>query len=182
MKDLSQLTPGELAAFIQTHLRAKGIDVVLTGGAAVSVYTDNQYLSRDIDLISTTLENRKHLKQVMQELGFEEQNRYFSHPQTSYLVEFPAGPLSIGKQPIDEINEIELSTGTLRILTPSDCVKDRLSAYYFWDDNQALEQAILVARNNKINLPEIKTWSVAEGMQPKFEEYQRQLVNAGKRP
>ena len=30
-------------------------------------------------------------------------------------------------------------------MTPTDSVKDRLAAYYHWNDQQALEQAIMVA-------------------------------------
>jgi hypothetical protein len=33
MKSIKEMTQGELAAFIQSHLREKGIDVVLSGGA-----------------------------------------------------------------------------------------------------------------------------------------------------
>ena len=41
-----------------------------------------------------------------------------------------------------EIASKKYSTGTLRLLTATDCIKDRLAAYYHWRDEQGLEQAI----------------------------------------
>lgn len=149
---------------------------MLTGGAAVSVYTNNQYQSKDIDLISTSMEKRKAVKQAMFEIGFNEENRYFVHPDTQFLVEFPAGPLAVGKQPVEETTEILLSTGTLLVLTPTDCVKDRLSAFYYWNDNQALAQAVLVTQHAKVDIAEVEQWSIKEGMLPKFHDFQAQLT------
>ena len=48
----------------------------------------------------------------------------------------------------------------MQLLTPTDCVKDRLDAYHFWNDRQSLEQAIMVAKRNKVNFSEIEKWSV----------------------
>jgi hypothetical protein len=42
MNRISEMTQAEVAAFIQTHLRTKEISVVLSGGAAVAIYTGNQ--------------------------------------------------------------------------------------------------------------------------------------------
>ena len=60
------------------------------------------------------------------------------------------------------LNEIVFETGTLQLLSPTDCVKDRLTAYYHWDDLQALEQAKMVAKNHKIDFEEIRRWSAVE--------------------
>ncbi len=111
----------------------------------------------------------------MIELGFVQENRYFKHDGVVFLVEFPRGPLAVGKEPVGAIREIEFSTGTLRIISPTDCVKDRLAAYYHWKDRQSLEQAALVASSNDIDLAEIERWSKREGMADKFKEIALQL-------
>ena len=49
MKKISEMTQGELGAFIQSHLRKKGIDVVLSGGAAVGIHSSRNEI--DIDEI-----------------------------------------------------------------------------------------------------------------------------------
>jgi hypothetical protein len=75
------------------------------------------------------------------------------------------------------VDEIRLSTGILRIISPTDCVKDRLAAYYHWGDQQSLAQAILVARDQKVDIDEIRRWSKAEGMQNEFERISAKLIN-----
>jgi len=47
----------------------------------------------------------------------------------------------------------------LKILSPTECTKDRLVSYYHWNDRQSLEQAILVCKKNEVDLKEIRRWS-----------------------
>jgi hypothetical protein len=47
------------------------------------------------------------------------------------------------------VEELVTSTGILRIISATDCVKDRLAWYYHDNDKECLEQAVLVAENNK---------------------------------
>jgi len=72
--------------------------------------------------------------------------------------------------------ELEFTTGRLRILSPTDCVKDRLAGYYFWKDLQCLEQAILVAADNDVDVEEIERWSKHEGMLEEFSKIRGKLV------
>jgi hypothetical protein len=111
----------------------------------------------------------------MATLGFQEKGRYFEHPETEYLVEFPPGPLSVGDEPVKQIDEIELATGTLRVISPTDCVKDRLCAYFFWGDNQGLAQAVLVAQTQDIDIQEIERWSIAVGKEEQFDILKNKL-------
>jgi hypothetical protein len=163
MKSVSKMTQAELTAYVQSHLRKKAINVTLSGGAAVSIYADNKYVSADVDLVEDSYVDRDKIKIAMEEMGFQEKNRYFTHPDTKHIIEFPSGPLSVGGEPIKHIREIRYATGILRVISPTDCVKDRLAAYYFWEDQQSLAQAVLVAIYNRINVSEIKRWSQAEG-------------------
>ena len=146
MKTVNKMTQAELAAYVQSHLQTKGISVILSGGAAVAIYTENKYVSADIDLVNVNFVNRKKIVEAMKEIDFSEKNRYFIHPDTKHIVEFPPGPLSVGEEPVKRIIEIKFSTGLLRVISETDCVKDRLAAYYFWNDQQSLAQAILVAK------------------------------------
>jgi len=168
MKHISKMTQAEVAAYVQSHLRKHNILVTLSGGAAVSIYTVNRYISADVDLVEDTYADRNAIKTAMEEIGFREENRYFTHPDTQHIIEFPSGPLSVGDEPIKRIKEIKYDTGILRVIYPTDCVKDRLAAYYFWEDRQALTQAVLVAIHNRINMGEIKKWSQAERNPEKF--------------
>lgn len=111
----------------------------------------------------------------MTAIGFYEEGRYFKHPDSQFFVEFPPGPLSIGEEPVKQIVEKKLSTGVLKVISPTDCVKDRLAAYYHWGDQQSLLQAILVAQRNEINIDEIRSWSRVEGKLQEFEKLKTRL-------
>jgi hypothetical protein len=168
MKPVSKLSVGELAAYISSHLRERGIEVVLSGGSCVMIYSAGKYVSMDLDFIDTRFATQREIKEAMFAIGFIPENRYFKHPGTDLLVEFPSGPPAVGKEPIGSIHKMEFSTGVLWILSPTDCVKDRLAAYYHWNDLQSLEQALLVAQSNPVDLNEIKRWSEAEGKSDAF--------------
>jgi hypothetical protein len=170
VKSISKMTQGELGAFIQSSFREKGIEVILSGGAAVAIHSSNKYVSKDLDLINVYGVNRRKIRDAMTALGFYEEGRYFRHADSQFFVEFPPGPLSIGEEPVKQIVEKKLSTGILKVISPTDCVKDRLAAYYHWGDQQSLSQAVLVAKRNKLNIDEIRRWSLAEG---KFEEFEK---------
>jgi len=42
----------ELAYFVCSALQKHGVEAVLTGGAAVSIYTNNRYQSFDLDFVT----------------------------------------------------------------------------------------------------------------------------------
>ncbi len=177
MKPLRDMSVGELAAFISNHLRRRGIEVVLTGGSCVTIYSHNAYVSADLDFIDNSFTRRKKLKEAMAEIGFVEERRYFRHPEVELLVEFPAGPLSVGREPVKEIVVLEYDTGNLAIISPTDCVKDRLAAYYHWGDRQSLKQAVLVMKCKEVDLGEIARWSRSEGKIRDFRKIERLLLS-----
>ncbi|MCJ7512318.1 MAG: hypothetical protein MUO23_05045 [Anaerolineales bacterium] len=51
MKAVKEMSQPELAAHVQATLGQKGVAVVLSGGATVSTYSGNQYVSKDLDLV-----------------------------------------------------------------------------------------------------------------------------------
>lgn len=170
MKKIKNMDLAELAAFICERLNKKGLDCVLTGGACVSIYTENIYESFDLDFIDRNFTPRKIITETMAELGFAEKNRYYKNPDTKYIIEFPPGPLSIGSQQIKKINELVYPTGKLLLLTPEDAVKDRLAAYFYWNDMQSFEQAKLIYNSQNAELNEIENWAKKEGQYDKFKK------------
>ncbi len=104
MKKIENMTLGEFAAFVQSHLRENEIECILSGGACVSIYTENRYQSFDLDFIENFSTNTDQLEKVMKKLNFIKENRYFKHQNSTYFVEFPPGPLSIGDEAIFNYN------------------------------------------------------------------------------
>jgi hypothetical protein len=130
-------------------------------------------------LINISFSKRSKIKSAMEKIGFRERGRYFINSETDFFVEFPAGPLSVGEEPVKEVHEFELETGTLRIVSATDCVKDRLCAFYFWKDQQGLAQAILVATSQNVDLREVERWSIIEGKVKEYETFTQKLSGIG---
>jgi hypothetical protein len=165
----------ELAALVCTILEAHGISVVLSGGAVVSIYSDSEYVSYDLDFIPIGLARK--VDRSMESLGFEKHQRHWTHPRSRYWVEFPPGPVAIGEETIRTFAEREVRTGALRLLAPTECVMDRLAWYIHGADTQCLEQAVRVARLHPVDLERIQRW--ARGERPhgekRFREFERRL-------
>ncbi|KPK46218.1 MAG: hypothetical protein AMK72_10070 [Planctomycetes bacterium SM23_25] len=178
MKQIAEMSVGELAAYVATCLEAKGFRVVLSGGACVTLYSRNEYVSFDLDFIREGVVRVYELRPALEEIGFVKEGRHFRHPQTRLFLDFPGGPLAVGGQPVGRICTMSFSTGVLRLLSPTDCVKDRLANYYYHGDRQSLEQALLVAKTTPVDLGEIERWSAAEGMAEAFQKIKDPFLRA----
>jgi len=168
-QNFKKMSTLEIASFICQQLSNIDIKTTLSGGFCVEIYSFGEYSSMDIDLIDQSLFKHNEIKKKMAEMGFCQEGKHFRHPDTKYTIEFPASPLAIGSELVKEIAEIETEYGVLRLITPTDSVKDRLIAYYAWNDDRSLEQAILVAIHNKIDLENVKLWSEKEQELKKYE-------------
>lgn len=163
----------ELACLVYETLKAHDIPAVLVGGACVSIYSENRYQSFDLDF--ATYEDLKLVEKALSKLGFKRNGRQFARPNCPYLIDFVNPPISVGHEAIHEFSTLKTSTGSLRLLSPTDCVKDRLASFFHWNDAQALEQSLLVAENHPINLKDLKHWAKAEGFESKLHEFLRKL-------
>ncbi len=164
----------ELAALASEKLRQGGVDSILVGGACVSIYTKNKYQSFDLDFVTHT--TIKEVAPLLNELGFRrEKSRHFINLECPFFIEFVAPPAAVGNEPLKGGKKLKTELGTLVLMTPTDSVKDRLAAYYHWNDQQSLEQALMVAEAQKINYSEIKRWSAREGHSEKHREFLKRL-------
>lgn len=68
-----------------------------------------------------------------------------------------------------EVSEFEQAIGILRVVSPTDRVKDRLGAFCVWNDQQGLAEAVLVAESQVVDLKEIKCLSKAEAKEQELE-------------
>jgi len=154
-------TRSELAALVTEALARAKIDVLLVGGSVVSIYSSDRYVTHDLDFVShATL---KEVRAALEPLGFVFVGRQASHPQSAFSLDFVAPPASVGSKAIVARTSHSTPHGRFESLTATDCVLDRLASFYFWNDDQALEQAILVAKANQVDLDEVRRWTHAEG-------------------
>ena len=148
------------------------------GGAVVSIYSEGIYKSGDLDLVLGSMFTRE-LEQAMNQIGFKKHGRHYIHPDCKHLfVEFPGGPLGIGSDYSIEPLEVENIQVKIKILSPTDCVKDRLASFIFFSDRDGLDQAILVSKNQKVDMKSIKLWCETEGHPDAFEAFKALLSSS----
>jgi hypothetical protein len=168
VKKIDELSTEELAGLVCHTLREAGVTVTLTGGGCVTIWSRGKYVSYDLDFIEEGIVRRKTIRDALAPLGFQEKGRHFVHPRAKFFVEFPNGPLMVGAQRIEQVALRETSVGSLRLLSPTDSVKDRLAAFFHWNDRQSMEQAVLVAQAQTVDLEDIRRWAISEGHATKF--------------
>jgi hypothetical protein len=177
--DLKSLTRAEMCALIVETLATSGIDVVLVGGSCVCIYTNERFGSLDLDFIDLTYSRRKEIAAALKEIGFTPRGntKYFENPDCQWSVEFPTAPLAIGHEQIDStrIASIETASGTVRLLNPTDTVKDRLLWYYLEQDGQCWQQALDIARCQSIVWRDLKTWHEREGYADEYTRFRGAL-------
>ena len=152
--DFSKISLKELACFVCQTLKDHNIDAVLVGGACVSIYSENEYQSMDVDF--ATYVELKPIEKVLSEYGFKRLGRSFTHKNCPYLVDFVNPPITVGLEAVHEFNTLKTTVGVLQLLSPIDCVKDRLASFFHWNDMQALDQAILVASGHTIDIKNLQ--------------------------
>jgi len=158
------VTEKELWEYIGFHLAQAGIDSVLVGGSVVSIYTEGAYVSGDLDFVQLDLKPWQLIEKIMLQLGFVKKTKHFTHPKCKHLaVEFGSFPLAIGEDFAIKPITKKYKTKTLKILSPTDCIKDRLASYIYFQDRDCLDQAVLVAKRQKFKLASVKKWCFNEG-------------------
>lgn len=169
--DFKNISIKKLAGIVEKALQENNIDAVLVGGACVTIYSENKYMSKDLDFV--TYSSIKKVKPVLEKLGFKQEGkRRFINKDCEFYIEFVAPPVGIGHQvPVENFSKVDTEEGKIVLFRPTDCVKDRLAAYYHWADTQSLKQATIVARKQEIDLDEIKKWSEKENALEKFNKF-----------
>lgn len=162
-----------LAALVHTKFAEYGMRAVLVEGACVTIYSKNRYQSYDLDFIA--YKTRGKIKAALAKLGFELQGKYFTRSDCSYFIEFVSPPIAVGEEVVQEFETLQTPYGEVKLLTPTDCFKDRLASFFHWQDRQALEQAILVYQKQKADLKENKSWTKNEKFLDKFNEFKQAL-------
>ena len=173
--DFKNISIQDLAIFLCDHLANQGVETVLSGGACVSIYAKNEFLSYDLDFVLLDFSGKKKIKNILKKIGFQSEGRHFRHDDTPFIVEFLFPPLSVGAEPVNKIQTIEKKGRKLKLLSPTDCVKDRLSAYYHWNDRPSLEQAVMVSLAQSVDFKEIERWSSNEDMAEKYPDFLEEL-------
>jgi hypothetical protein len=169
----------EVAAGVAKALAQAGIRAVLTGGACATLYSEGEYQSFDLDFILQSVTSVRDLDDAMKAIGFRRVGNHYEHPRSRFLVEFPAGPLGIGGDLDIRPRTLRIGKVGVRALSATDSCRDRLAAYYHWDDRQSLAAAVEISRRRRVNIEAIRSWSAGEGAADKFQIFLEALGRVG---
>ena len=175
--EFDSCTEEELWKYVASHLKKKGIDTILVGGAVAAIYSNGLYRSGDLDFVHLSM-TVIGLEEAMTEIGFQKlDTKRYQHPQCKHiLIEFPGGPpVGIGEDYKIKPHEVEFEGTIIKIFSPTDCVKDRLAGYIYYKHEENLNQAVMVARTQKVNNTKIKQWCKNEKAEWAFENYLKKL-------
>ena len=170
MKISKSLSRKEFAAVVVSQLEKHDISCVLVGGACVSIYTEEKHASHDLDFISPYSHDA--ITAALAEIGFKKDGRYFVHSDTDLYVEFPTGPVAIGNEiPVKPEGQIKVKNTLIKMYSPTQCVMDRLAAWFHWNDRRSLIHALWVCEKHPINIAKVKKWAKQEDEIEKFEQF-----------
>ena len=150
----------ELWKFVAFHFAKAGIETILVGGSVVSVYSEGIYKSGDIDMVLNTYSRMNDAEEIMKSIGFQK----FSTRCDHLFVEFLHPPVMIGDDAKNiKLEKVEVEKYSIKILSPTDCIKDRLASFIYFKSRECLDQALLVANRQKFNMKDVEAWSKQEG-------------------
>lgn len=135
-----------LAAWLNAALAAIGGRVAVVGGSALEFYTQGEYATADLDLVSV---DRVLIGQHLDELGFAHAGRYWVADELNLVVEVPDDTLKVGGTPGDweRVTAVEVpGIGAASIIGPEDLLVDRLLAARYWNDEASLRWARVLLR------------------------------------
>jgi len=158
-------TERELWEYVAIALANAGIQSTLVGGAVAAIYSNGAYKSGDLDIVvENYIQAVNLIEKAMRSIGFEKSARHWIHPDCKHLyVEFVKPPVAIGDdyaiQPIEYLAQGVI----IKMISPYDCVRDRLCSYAYFKARECLDQAYLVASMHKFDEMKMSKWAKSEG-------------------
>ena len=163
----------EAAATIFARLDRNGHEPILAGQACAAIYGGGGIRSHALEFVIRDF-TAQQINALMAELGFAlKEMRTYANPACPFEVIIAPTPLTVGDDVVADARVIKTSGGPLRMLTPTDCVRQRLSMFYRWGDRAALAEAVQVAKRQPVDLDLVKRWSEWEWATDRFEEFLR---------
>lgn len=144
-----------------TALAQAGETAVLCGGSAAAYYVPDEYQSLDVDFILHVGAARHVIDRALATLGYAwVAEGFYEHSELPYTVEFPVGPLAIGREEVVTWRTDRRAHQILHVLTPTDVVRDRFLHYWAWKDEGAFRVALAVARAKprEVDLDAFRAW------------------------
>lgn len=120
---------------------------ILVGGAAVELYTSVRFVTDDLDLVAP---DKEACLKVLEALGFEQPDNgnHFVNRGIAALVELHGGVLYQGEESI----ELVYRKVPLLVVSPEDCITERLASYRRHSASLDLVSAFLIMYHHRERL------------------------------
>ena len=166
----------DLAFIVCTALDNAGTTAVLSGGGAATSYSKEAYLSRDLDFVLSF--GGTDSSRPLTDIGFTLTGQSYVHPNTTFTLDFPPGPLAVGSDLLTEWSTLEEADRILHIIKPTDSVLDRFAAYVHWHERVSLEIAarVAIAIGSDLDWNRIRTWCAGEGATKMINDLEREIA------
>ncbi|HEY0394086.1 MAG TPA: hypothetical protein VGD01_06280 [Candidatus Elarobacter sp.] len=122
------------AFVVCTALDEVGITAVLCGGSAATYYAPAAYMSADNDFVMTVDMPRRDISAIVAPLGFREEGRIYVNEAVAWTLDFPRGPLAIGRDVVTAWDTVRQGDRLLHVISATDSVRDRFMHYFAWND------------------------------------------------
>ncbi len=155
----------DVAFAVCTALERAGVTAVLCGGSAATYYAPERYQSLDADFVLRLAPTRRVLDEAMALLGYlPTAAGMYAHQEITFTVEFPRGPLAIGRDIVTDWATQRRGDQVLYVTTVTDCIRDRFMHFWAWNDRSALEAALAVARRHQsaFDVGFFRAWTARE--------------------
>jgi len=126
---------------IQAALRDNGLNLVVVGGSALTIYRPDEYQSADIDFVGGGRDAE--IDAVFREvLGFRREGRHWYDEDLQIALERPGVTLEpLGAAPVD----VDLDAGeVVRVISIEDLILDRVAAWDATGSYADFEQAVML--------------------------------------
>lgn len=167
----------EAVQLISSHLASRGHNPVLIGEACAYLYFGTVMTPKTIEF-SINNYSIDMVNAAMLGLGFIPTGEH-SFVNEKYPVEvlLTPHPVSVGDDIVENYRILKTAKGSIKALTPTDCVRHRLAVFYRFGERTALSDAVKVARRQKVDLDFVRRWSGWEWAGDKFEEFLKEVSN-----
>jgi len=165
----------DVVGAVAEALAQAGVRAVLSGGACASIYSGGVYQSVDLDFILEEYESTKQIDDAMGSIGFSRSGNQYFHPEARFYVEFPPGPLSIAGDYRIQPVEIRIGARTVLGLSSTDSCRDRLAAFFHWNDQPGLRAAVQIVLRSEVDLERIRIWSEQQGATARFRAFLEEI-------
>lgn len=115
-------------------------DVVIVGGSAIQVYSNDTYVSGDVDIVG----DRNKVIALLEQWGFAKESRFWSHPRLDLLVD-PVDSYYNGDSRL--LVTVSTRFGPVRLASVEDLIAKRLVEVRVWarGGKELFDQALVLA-------------------------------------